>query len=126
MRDCVTNSPTGSPFDGLYYILTGTDTLVERSRFERNGIFSETSGSGPSIWPFPGGETATTHQHVATEWLENAAGRGPATYILPGNFVVLYRQCLFRCAPSRLMPSWLHNALIRPIAHVTSQGQHRT
>ena len=100
MRDCVTISPTGSPFDGLYYIITGTETLVERSRFERNGIFSETSGSGPSIWPFPGGETATTYQHVASEWRENAAGRGPATYVLPGNLVLLYRQCLFRYVSS--------------------------
>ena len=120
VRDCVTKFP-GSTGDGVYYVITVTDALVERSRFERNGILGDTSGAGGGyVSPPPGGSIASTVAYVSTAWTENGAGRGPATYILPGNFVVLYRQCTFRCAPSRLMPSWLHNALIRPIARVTS------
>ena len=114
IRDCATIS-AASAINGVYYVITVTDALVERSRFERNGILGDTSGAGGGyVSPPPGGSIASTVAYVSTAWIDNEAG-SESTSLYP-QMLCLSLTEMSPCRGScRLHPPWKLRGALSPM-----------
>ena len=98
-RCCSVTLAPSDFLDAVYFMLgiPKGSNRIERSRFERSGIFDPaSSGTGGALIYGNVGSNLVIFEFVNSEWVANAAQSGPAVYVQFGTFSLSFRGCIFR------------------------------